>query len=51
MRDAGLAYIKQEEGFKGTKGCFEMMASYEPNEFRFATSLNMAVSTGKIIRV
>jgi hypothetical protein len=31
MRDAGLAYIKQEEGFKGMRGCFEMMASHDLN--------------------
>jgi hypothetical protein len=33
MYDAGMAYTKQEEGFKGMKSFCEMMVSHELNEF------------------
>ena len=51
MKDKGLAYHEEEEGFKGLKGCFMMLARHELNEFRRATSNKMADGTGKVIRV
>jgi hypothetical protein len=51
MKTNGLAYPKYEDGFTGTKRCFQMLASHELNEFHPATITKIADGTGKVILV
>jgi hypothetical protein len=52
MKTNGLVYHEDEEGFTGIHGCFQMLASYELNEFCRATSTKtkMADGTGNATR-